>query len=474
MPASPVREVDFGTALKISLDNYYDLLKTTIGGLGAQEFLQLKLVADTVDISDKPWDQQGYRWFSYYAIDWRADLQIEPEPVSGTVLTGAERLSSTYGKFLQVLQKYAVLRDLTPAEQIQVADYDKTIASLKDDALELSYIDREKWAIYCQRTGTSLGDRAHYLQWSNSYGNIRRIQELINDIKITTFRKKQILDRKYKDPADREIVEAVFDFENPLQRLRYPTYPDYVYAEGASFSPTYLASLPPGSTAIFDDRYVVNPDKTLGTIKTTSAGAFNGKLSSATAESHSITTDWSAGGSASYGFIRVSASTSEHTSIQTDFRKGKEIEIRAKAAFRVNLIYPAWFKPTLFDSKRVTENITDFAEFFGPDGSLLYYPTAMVLIRGFAVKFESTQKWQYNYERKFSASGGGGFNAFGVNFGAKGNYSSHETEHKVDQSNTSLEISDGEETLRFVGYVVKKTDVMAATLGKILKGPPGA
>ena len=31
-PPSPVKPVDFGTALKFSLDNYYDLLKTQVGG----------------------------------------------------------------------------------------------------------------------------------------------------------------------------------------------------------------------------------------------------------------------------------------------------------------------------------------------------------------------------------------------------------------------------------------------------------
>ena len=49
MADSPVRDVPFGEALNISLDNYYDLLKSQVGGLRADEFLQLKLVADTVD-----------------------------------------------------------------------------------------------------------------------------------------------------------------------------------------------------------------------------------------------------------------------------------------------------------------------------------------------------------------------------------------------------------------------------------------
>jgi len=36
---SPIRPIEFGAALKMSLDNYYDLLKAQVGGLTSDEYL---------------------------------------------------------------------------------------------------------------------------------------------------------------------------------------------------------------------------------------------------------------------------------------------------------------------------------------------------------------------------------------------------------------------------------------------------
>jgi hypothetical protein len=57
MSAGPIQDVTFGTALTISLNSYYDVLKVHLGGIGAGEYLQLKLVADAIDVSkdDYPW-----------------------------------------------------------------------------------------------------------------------------------------------------------------------------------------------------------------------------------------------------------------------------------------------------------------------------------------------------------------------------------------------------------------------------------
>src|SRR5579872_2440239 len=100
---SPIQPISFGDAMQISLNNYYDLLKVQAGGLGANEFLQLKLVADAVDISDIQPNGGKYEWFSYYNLLNRSDLEIEPQPLSGTVLAGVARVSDIYGKFLNRL-----------------------------------------------------------------------------------------------------------------------------------------------------------------------------------------------------------------------------------------------------------------------------------------------------------------------------------------------------------------------------------
>lgn len=459
MPTSPVQEVKFGTALKISLDHYYDLLKSQIGNLNAGEFLQLKLVADSIDISDKEFKDKGYKWFSYYNLVRRSDRSVDPTPVEGTINTSGADLTQVYGSFLRRVRRYVVKMNLTPQEQQQVADYDTLLDSLKIQIDDLAIRDRTRWKQVAAAMGYSETDMAAYIQWSSKSGNLRKIEEKIRDIKDAEFDKKTILDRKYPDPDDREIIDTEFAFEDPSMRLRYPFHPDYEYSNGASFSLEYLALLPLGSTALFDDRRVYAFDKTLTYILTNGAGSFNATLDSSTSSSKSIETDWKASGSASYGLFSVRASASEYKKISEDFTKGTTVTLSSKSTFKVKINYPGWFNPNLFKNKRVSENIRDFEEFFGPTGTLLYFPTELIVVRGFSAEFTSNQNWTYDYKRTFSASGGGGFGIGGISFGASASYSSTQKEHIVDQSGTKLTIADDPTTLRFVGFVVKKNDI---------------
>src|SRR4051812_21079287 len=124
MAESPIKEIPFGDALKISLDNYYDLLKTQIGGLNADEFLQLKLVADSLDLSDKKYADGGYIWNSYYRLLKRSDAAIDPTPVAGNITMSGADFTQVYGNFLRRLRRYVVIKNLNAEEQIALANLD--------------------------------------------------------------------------------------------------------------------------------------------------------------------------------------------------------------------------------------------------------------------------------------------------------------------------------------------------------------
>src|SRR5439155_3919976 len=134
----------------------------------------------------------------------------------------------------------------------------------------------------------------------------------------------------------------------------------------------------------FDWRYVVNFDKTLRFIRTTQGGHFIAHWDQNTGSSTSIQTDWGVSGSGSYYFISARASASEHTKIQDDFSKTTAVDLSAEAVFRINIAYPQWFHPELFKSKYIKANPTSFEQFFGSQGTLLYYPLAIVVVRGFS------------------------------------------------------------------------------------------
>ncbi|MDY1010350.1 hypothetical protein [Sphingomonas sp. CFBP9019] len=461
---SPVREITLGAALKISLDTYYDVLKQQTADLKADERLQLKLVASTIDISDdKKASEHGYKWFSYYNLVTRSDRAISPSPVDDEIQVGLESLASVYGQFIRKIRKYVTQRSLSAADETEIANIESKIELIKYQSDKFAASDYQRWQTFAPSRGIDVGDMAAYVQWSNKSGHLRDIEQLDKDLSRLTFDKQTIIKRATPDPTDQSIIDAEFRFEGPAMRLRYPIYPDYEYPNGDSFNPVYLQLLATGTTALFDDRWSIAFDKTLGTIKTGLANALTGSLNRQTQASSSITTDWSGSASASYGPFSASASASEHTQIQSDFTTVTDISISSTASYRIELNIP-WMDATLFNHKYVRDNPHDFLEFFGSEGSLLYYPTALIVIRGFQISFLNSQNWTFDYQRKFSVKGGGGFKAFGVRFGGSGSYTRDEKEHKVDVSGTKLTIGDDTATIRFVGYALKKNKTVSAEI----------
>ncbi len=360
--ADEVREIPFGQAIKISLDNYYDLLKTNVGSLQAEEFLQLKLVADPLDIN-----QDQYEFFSYYTMLVRSDAAIEPQPVGGEIVTSAATLASVYGRFLQKLRGFIVQTELTADDQKTIASLDLNIEDIRKRQGEYFKLDVQEWKEICEVRGIPVGDSLAYFQWSSRYGHINEIEQLTAERQSLEFKRRTILNREYAKPEDKDVVTAEADFENPGMRLRYPMYPDYVY--GRKFTLEDLARMDLGSTALFDDRRAVTWNQSLTTLKTAKQGSLNAVFDKNTGNSNSIATDWSASGSAGYWFLKVRANASEATKVSEEFSHATGITLSSEAAFRVNIIWPKWFQPVLFQHTRVRENARDFSEFFGANGS---------------------------------------------------------------------------------------------------------
>jgi len=470
--SDPVQPVSLSSALKISLDNFYDLLKGH-AGVAQNELLQLRLSADLLDISDdKLASKGGYKWFSYHNLLDRSDRQIESSPVSpdpNGAQVNATTLSSIYGLFLLTLRSFVVKKELSADDQKKVADINGLIDQDKTQYEKLAEDDRVNWVKHCKHTGGNVEDRNAYISWSGTWGNLREMKDALDNLKGQYFNLNTILDRKYPDPGDRAIIDAEFDYNNMTMKASYPNSYDYDYPDGDNFNISYLITLGMSGTGAFDWRYVINWQETLHTIKTAVAGSFDAKWDQETGSSSSISTDWSGSASGSYYFISARASASSHTQIQEDFSKTTGVELAAEAAFRINIRYPQWFHPELFKSKHIEENPQSFEEFFGTNGSLLYHPLGLVVVRGFSSKFTSSQDWSYDYDHNFSASSGGGFSVGPISFGASGSYSEHQHEHQIDQQHTSLTISDDKSTIRFVGYVLAKNETYLNAIDGMIK-----
>lgn len=233
MPDSPIKEITFGEGMKFSLNNYYDVLKEQAGGLAAKEFIQLKLVADGLDISDTvkvDSKDASYKWFSYYNLVKRSDIAIDPDPVDiGTVMTGAKTLHAVYEEFLRKLKSLVALKNLSVDDQRELADIETLMKGYDDDVAKLEDLDKQQWNNHCSTVGLDPKDIFAYLQWSANNGQKQNIKDIYDKKYKLNFRRLSILDKSYSNPDEKEIIDAVADFENPNMSLRYPLFPDYEY-----------------------------------------------------------------------------------------------------------------------------------------------------------------------------------------------------------------------------------------------------
>ena len=464
----PVRPVSLGTAMQVTLDNFYALMKTH-AGVADNELLQLRLAADLIDISDDNVvaSKGGYTWFSYLNLVDRSDRQIQPSPVSpdpGGAQINAIKLSAVYGDFLRVLRGFVVRTELSADDQKKVADFDNLIEQKGDEYGKLLAQDKSKWKTLCNQTGDPVGDINKYMSWSSSFGNLRKMRRVLDDLDTLRFDQKTVLNRKYADPVDEQIVKAENDYYNPNMKASYPEQPDYTFPTGDSFNIQYLIGLGMAGSGAFDYRYVINFDMSLHNIKTTGGGHLDAMWDRTESSSKTMETDWSASAHGQYYFISAKANASEQTKIQDDFTHTTGIHMKAEAVFRIKIRYPQWFHPELFTNKYIKANPKSFEKFFGHSGELLYYPLDLVVVRGFSATFLSNQNWTFDYDHKFSAGGGGGFGIGPISFGASGSYNEHTHEHKVDVQKTELTIGDDPSTLRFIGYVLAKNRVFEEAL----------
>ena len=152
---SPIVPITMPQAAKLSLDNYYDLLKLNAASLQANEFLQLRIVAEPVDISNDKASQGGYIWWSYSNLLWLSDRVIVPGPVDQGATISAARLSVAYGEFLDQLIKYVAIINLSLQDQQDLADIKVSIAANQIQLRKLMAADQSEWLSYCKLYGYS-------------------------------------------------------------------------------------------------------------------------------------------------------------------------------------------------------------------------------------------------------------------------------------------------------------------------------
>ena len=80
---------------KATFDLFYGFVKERVGNLGANQYLQIRTIAEPLDIAVR------YPWFSYCNYLTRIDTTIVPVPLSDQYVTEDTPFSEEFARFLR-------------------------------------------------------------------------------------------------------------------------------------------------------------------------------------------------------------------------------------------------------------------------------------------------------------------------------------------------------------------------------------
>jgi hypothetical protein len=448
---SDIKEVDVMADFGLTLDHFYGIVKRQIGNLQSGQYLQLQATAIPLDVSDK------YPWFSLGNINAFFDVRMDPTPVADNItLLANAKLSSEYLVYMADLLSLVEHRELDAATAQRIEALQTKILNNGSRINALIQTRLADWILYADSSMLDRGSVAQFTHWAQGHYTTREIVALSTEQSRDQALIEALRLRRYGDPSHQAVVDGYAAVTSPASRMRYPRFEDSLYGEEArKFNVVYFASLPDNESSLFANRQLMTTRSTLAQIATGTIGSFSDTVTRGSSASSSIRTDWSASGGGGWGPFRFKAKVSSHTSIRNDFASAQSITVGAKSLQAIPIDGSAWFNASMFSHKLVTQNRRMFEPYLGPNGTLRYYPTHLIVARGFNLKFSSSQNWSHDYASDFSASGSASARLFGVGWGGGGSYSQSKREQKVEKRGHDLVLDDGE-NIRILGYVVTK------------------
>jgi hypothetical protein len=444
---------------KLTLNQFYGIIKEQIGTVSDKELIQLGTIALPVDIG------ANYPWFSYFNLVKLGDYTVQQNPHADYTFSQDTSLFKEYFYFVSKLASLIELRKLTAQENAEIRSLETRIANngiLLDTYQEKRF---DSWKLFCKYNNVSSGDQTAFATFITSHYTTAQINDLYGQINQDIAAIRLIRLREYDSAEDKEVIDTWSILAGSSAQIKLPFQEDRLYGEDAkNFNLSYFAKLGVQPDSLFILKPVIGPGVSTETVVKSTQGSLDVEISKNSTASVDIVSEWNGkvSKSGSSGFIiqkpySFSFSASGQTEVKTDFEKIIKIGFGVDYVQAVDFTRP-WYNPKLYRHPKVLANFEAFSRFLGPQGSLLFTPSRVILARGFRISFQKSENFTYDYKSalKGDAQSSGGIKVFGVSFGggnASGSGSRTETRQNVEQEGAKLTLKDGD-NVRLLGFYV--------------------
>ena len=95
-----------------TFDLFYQIVKLQIGNLKSDQYIQIRAVAEPLDMN------KTYPWFSYYAYLSKVDTCLEATPITNTFASTDRAFSDEFERFINTALSFAEKKNSIPPRWI--------------------------------------------------------------------------------------------------------------------------------------------------------------------------------------------------------------------------------------------------------------------------------------------------------------------------------------------------------------------
>lgn len=444
------------TTMKNAMDLYYSWLVELIGPKGNDRIALLSTITTHDIIKDAP-------LYTNYVFRQFADRTISLSPHDWGKGDTNDRYSRIYRQIVDIAaaELYANA-ELTDEQQNKIDLYTGSISEAVQEIKAIRTDAAKTWAEQAKVEGLTPGTPQYDLEkakWYQPY--IALLKDQRQKIITAQAKKKAIWLSVFKDDqAGRELSEI---YERTIAEDNQQALPTDMNIESKyGLDVITLGAAADSGMFAFEQELGLLPSGTLTRILDM-AGVREAEFKKDVVETHNHDREWHASGGGNWGLWSANVSAQEEEHFRQTLQNLESITISCDFMGEYWVNRRDWFSSTIFNNKYIINAMKENPAYAA---RLALCISSAIIVRGLKITYKfkrvnDTAVWSsYNY------SGGGGYGAFGLNFGrVDGGSSGNTYDHIVNTEEKSVTFFDGDNVCRLLALRV--TQLMELPLEQI-------
>jgi hypothetical protein len=433
------------TTIKNVMDLYYSWLISMIGPKGKDKIALLSTIVTHDVTKEAPlYTNYVYRQF--------ADRTISISPEDFGPGNTNDRYSRVYRGIIEIAASdlYANA-NLTVDQQNLIDRWRGDVTAAITEIKNIRHISLKDWSDYAQQAGLHPGTPAYDLERAKFYQPyIALIKDQRQKIVVAQSKVRAIYLSVFKN--DKPAQQLADVYERTIAEDSQQALPRYIDIEPKyKLDPITIGSAADAGLDGFEKELGLFPSGTLTRILDME-GVRGEEFIKDVKETHNHDSEWHASASGGWGLWHANANASQEQHFRQSLSHLESISISCDFMGEYWVNRKDWFSSNILENKYVLPVLKLDSR---AAAQLANCISSLIIVRGLKVKYKFKDVNDTAVWSSYSYSGGGGYGAFGIDFGSVGGGASgSKYDHVIDTTEKSVTLSDGSDVCRLLALRV--------------------